>query len=45
MNQLSFEVSNERFTSKGFEFLGCLDKGIGETIGLLRGAGSEFGNG
>ncbi len=36
MNQLSFEVSHERFVSKGFEFLGCLDKSIRETIGLIR---------
>lgn len=36
MNQLSYEVSCERFMSKGFTFAGDLRRGIGETIGLLR---------
>jgi UDP-glucose 4-epimerase len=36
MNQLSYEVSCERFLSKGFTFAGDLRRGIGETIGLLR---------
>ncbi len=36
MNQLSYEVSCERFTSQGFTFSGDLRKGIGETISLLR---------
>lgn len=36
MNQLSYEVSCERFLSEGFSFAGDLRRGIGETIGLLR---------
>ena len=36
MNQLSYEVSCERFMAKGFAFAGDLRRGIGETIGLLR---------
>lgn len=36
MNQLSYEVSCERFTSKGFNFSGDLKRGVGETIQLLR---------
>ena len=36
MNQLSYEVSCERFTSQGFVFAGDLKRGIGETISLLK---------
>lgn len=36
MNQLSYEVSCERFTGKGFTFVGDLRRGIGETVGMLR---------
>lgn len=36
MNQLSYEVSCDRFLSEGFAFAGDLRRGIGETIGLLR---------
>ena len=36
MNQLSYEVSCERFIKEGFVFAGDLRRGIGETIGLLR---------
>lgn len=36
MNQLSYEVSCERFLSEGFRFAGDLRRGIGETIALLR---------
>ena len=36
MNQLSYEVSCERFRTEGFVFAGDLRRGIGETIGLLR---------
>jgi len=36
MNQLSYEVSCERFMAEGFTFAGDLRRGIGETIGLLR---------
>ena len=35
MNQLSYEVSCERFKSQGFAFAGDLRRGIGETIALL----------
>ncbi|MEI8033247.1 MAG: SDR family oxidoreductase [Chlorobiaceae bacterium] len=38
MNQLSYEVSCERFLSKGFNFAGDLRRGVGETISLLRNA-------
>ena len=36
MNQLSYEVSCERFIAQGFSFGGDLRRGIGETVGLLR---------
>jgi UDP-glucose 4-epimerase len=36
MNQLTYEVSCERFMTEGFIFAGDLRRGIGETIGLLR---------
>jgi UDP-glucose 4-epimerase len=36
MNQLSYEVSRERFEKKGFVFSGNLHQGIGETIALLK---------
>jgi nucleoside-diphosphate-sugar epimerase len=38
MNQLSYEVSNERFRSLGFEFHGSLEKGIRDTVQLLHSA-------
>jgi len=38
MNQLSYEVSSEKFRSKGFSFAGDLRRGVGETISLLRNA-------
>ena len=37
MNQLSYNVLNDRFTELGFEFKGSLEQGIAETIHLLRG--------
>ena len=37
MNQLSYKVSNIRFKETGFEFQGNLDKGIADTIELLKG--------
>ncbi len=40
MNQLSYEVSCDRFLSEGFTFAGDLRRGVGETIGLLRQATS-----
>jgi len=36
MNQLSYEVSCQRFISEGFTFVGDLRRGVGDTIGLLR---------
>jgi UDP-glucose 4-epimerase len=36
MNQISYEVSCERFLAEGFVFAGELRRGIGETISLLR---------
>lgn len=36
MNQLSYEVTRERFVSQGFTFAGDLRRAIGETIALLR---------
>jgi nucleoside-diphosphate-sugar epimerase len=38
MNQLSYNVSNERFRALGFEFRGDIHKGIHETIALLNSA-------
>jgi UDP-glucose 4-epimerase len=35
MNQLSYEVSSERFLGAGFTFAGDIRRGIGETIALL----------
>lgn len=35
MNQLSYHVTNERFTRLGFNFRGNLERGIAETINLL----------
>lgn len=40
MNQLSYSVSNRRFTDLGFEFRGSLEEGIQETIRLLEGVRS-----
>jgi len=36
MNQLSYEVSCDKFKGKGFEFTGSLRRGIEETLSLLR---------
>jgi UDP-glucose 4-epimerase len=41
MNQLSFEVSPQRFIDHGFSFSGNLQRGIEETIALLRRANSN----
>lgn len=38
MNQLSYEVSCERMRAHGFEAHGDLQRGVGDTISLLRGA-------
>src|SRR6185437_75569 len=39
MNQLSYEVSSQRFTDAGFAFAGDLRRSIGETVALLKAAG------
>jgi UDP-glucose 4-epimerase len=36
MNQLSYEVSAQRFIDRGFTFTGDLQRGIGDTVALLR---------
>jgi UDP-glucose 4-epimerase len=38
MNQLSYEVSCQRFTDRGFTFAGDIRRGIGETVALLAAA-------
>lgn len=38
MNQLSYEVSAQRFIERGFIFTGDLQRGIGDTVALLRAA-------
>ncbi len=35
MNQLSYEVSAQRFIDRGFAFTGDLQRGIGDTVALL----------
>ncbi len=42
MNQLSYEVSSERFRNSGFQFSGNVQKAIDETIILLRKAGNNY---
>ena len=37
MNQLSYEVSTERFINQGFSYSGSLEQGIRETVNLLKG--------
>ena len=43
MNQLSYEVSCERFLAEGFKFAGQLHRGVEQTISLLRQA-NQLGN-
>jgi UDP-glucose 4-epimerase len=43
MNQLSYEVSCQRFQEQGFVFSGDLRRGIGQTISILRGANRRQG--
>ncbi|MBL4861429.1 MAG: SDR family oxidoreductase [Crocinitomicaceae bacterium] len=38
MNQLSYDVSNERFKATGFKFEGCVKKNIAETVERLKNA-------
>jgi UDP-glucose 4-epimerase len=41
MNQLSYEVSVERFRGAGFTFTGDLARGISDTVALLKAAGGR----
>ena len=41
MNQLSYEVANDRLASKGFQCQGQIDRGILDTIELLRNCRAE----
>lgn len=41
MNQLSYEVSSQRFVDAGFQFAGNLERGVGETVALLKAAGER----
>jgi len=41
MNQLSYEVSNRRFTKQGFQFKGKVEDSVHETLDLLEGAASS----
>jgi nucleoside-diphosphate-sugar epimerase len=41
MNQLSYEVLNQRFKKQGFEFTGQVTKSIEETIHLLKATGED----
>ena len=36
MSQLSYTISNKKFTNLGFDFKGNIDKGVTETLELLR---------
>lgn len=42
MNQLSYEVLDERFKSQGFISVGSLKRGIGETISLLSNSNTKY---
>jgi UDP-glucose 4-epimerase len=41
MNQLSYEVLNTRFSKEGFNVLGNFEKGIADSVSLLRNANCE----
>ena len=43
MNQLSYEVSNKRFSDKGFKSCGNMQESIEQTINLLKNAGGKIG--
>jgi hypothetical protein len=36
MNQLSYEVLNERFKMKGFEFKGSIERSVAETVEIIK---------
>jgi nucleoside-diphosphate-sugar epimerase len=42
MNQLSYEVSNERFKNTGFRFRGSIEKSIQDTILMLTNSGKRI---
>ncbi|HVO65648.1 MAG TPA: SDR family oxidoreductase [Syntrophales bacterium] len=42
MNQLSYEVSSDRFRKLGFTFTGNIDQCIADTLGLLWKSGGEY---
>ena len=42
MNQLSYEVLDNRFKSQGFISVGSLKRGIGETVSLLSNSNTKF---
>lgn len=41
MNQLSYDVSSQRFRDRGFNFTGDIESGIAATVSLLRAAGGR----
>lgn len=42
MNQMSYEVSNDKFIAKGFKFQGDIKKGIENTVNILRRSNKAF---
>lgn len=40
MNQLSYDVSNDKFVCAGFNFSGDIKRGVAQTIGYLRNSNS-----
>lgn len=44
MNRLSFYVDNARFSQLGFAFSGSLERGVADTVALLRGEGVRTTN-
>ena len=42
MNQLSYEVSNQKFISRGFNYRGNLEDGIKRTLDLFESIKNEF---
>ena len=44
MNQLSYDVANQRFIEAGFKFQGSLEQGIAETVQLLKGVRQSPGH-
>ena len=42
MNQLSYEVSCDKFKNLGFTFTGNLKQSIGKTVSLLKNSNSSY---